>query len=117
MNSYIDLRDQDFSFLGKNSSFSGVFNLNGPTHLASQIEGEIYVKNNFELCIEQDGHIQGTIQCHDIDVYGSIEGTLESTGKVTIYPSAKVQGKIKAKDLIIYPGAVVNIDGVAEKEQ
>jgi cytoskeletal protein CcmA (bactofilin family) len=111
MKEYIDLRNQDFSFFGKGSKISGVFTLKGATHLAGEIEGELHVEDEAELSIDRSGHLKGTINCHNIEIFGEFEGELNSSGKVTIYPPAIICGVINARDLVVYPGAKLNIDG------
>lgn len=114
MTDYIKLKDLDFTFFGKGAKMTGSFHLHGPTHLSSIMEGELFMQENTNLCIEKNGRFKGTIHCHNIEIYGKFEGILESTGKITIYPSAFVKGKISSKDLIVYPGAILNIDGHAD---
>lgn len=111
MKNHIDLHNQDFSFLGKNSIISGEFHFEGPAHIASRLNGDVYMEKKNDLCIERNGHITGTIKCHNIEIYGTFEGTLEASGKIIIYPPANITGKISASDLVIYPGAILNIDG------
>lgn len=107
----MEIKDQDFSFLGRGSFVSGTFKLKGPTHLFSVTEGEIIMLDEADLSIERDGEFKGKLICHNVDIYGEFEGILESTGKVTVYPPATITGKIQAKELVIYPGATVNMEG------
>lgn len=111
MSNYINLRNIDFSFLGKGSKMKGIFHLTGITHISSELEGELTMETKAHLYLERNGKFKGSIKCHDIEIYGELEGTLESTGKVTVYPSASIKGKISSNDIIIYPGACLNIDG------
>lgn len=107
----INIENLDFSFLGKNSKITGVFHLVGATHLASDIEGELVMENNAKLCIERSGSFKGTIKCHDIEIYGTFDGTLSASGRAIVYPPATLRGKINAQNLIVYPGATLNVDG------
>lgn len=112
---YINLESQDFSFLGKGSHLEGSFQLKGTTRLASFIEGSINMKDNADLFIETSGKIRGEIVCHNLEVYGEIEGVVRATGKVSLYPPARFSGEISAENLVIYPGAQVNMDGKTTK--
>jgi cytoskeletal protein CcmA (bactofilin family) len=111
MADYINLQEQDFSFFGKGSRLKGNFSLSGSTHISSFIEGEIIMENEADLLIEKNGTIKGKVHCHNIEIYGSYEGIVKATGKVTLFPSAHVQGRVEAKELRIFPGAILNIDG------
>ena len=111
MNNTLEIQEQNFSLVGKNSQFQGSFQFNGPTRLSGRLNGELVMNGEFDLVIETEGFFEGTIRCHEVEIYGHFKGTLNSPQKVTIYPSAKVSGDIQTKNLIIHPGALVNIDG------
>lgn len=107
----VNFTDQNFSFLGKGSSLTGRFNLKGPTHLFSYIEGEVKMADDSKLTIEREGKIKGKINCLNIDIHGTFEGIIEAKGKVTIFPSANISGQIIAEQLKIHPGATINFEG------
>ncbi|MCK5074162.1 MAG: polymer-forming cytoskeletal protein [Bacteriovoracaceae bacterium] len=111
MTDYINIKEQDFSFWGQGSKIKGEFHLKGPTLLGSIVEGELVMTDNAPLCVEREGSFKGTVKCHDIEIYGSFEGILQATGRATIYPSATLLGTIRAHDLIVHPGATLNIEG------
>ena len=111
MNKTLELREQNFSLVGKNSQFQGTFRLNGPTRLSGQLSGELVMEGEYDLVIEAEGFFEGDIHCHEVEIYGKFKGTLSGPQKVTIYPSAKVSGEVSTGNLIIHPGAEVNIDG------
>ncbi len=117
MADYIDLKEQDFSFFGRGSRLNGRFHLSGSTHVSSLIEGEIIMENNADLIIEKNGAVTGEVTCNNIEIYGNFEGMIKASGKVTLYPSAKVKGRVEATELRIYPGAVLNIDGHTDTEE
>lgn len=111
MDNLIDVREQSFSFFGNSSSMEGKFFLKGRTHICSHIKGEITIKDESPLIIEQEGHFEGNLTCHDLYIHGSIEGNIFSRGTVRISSSANVHGKVKAKNLVIEPGSDVNLEG------
>lgn len=110
MPSPLNIKNQDFSFLGKGSTLCGEFVLGGTTHLQSKVEGKITMSNDSNLVIEFDAVVKGELNGSNIEIYGQFEGNINSTGKVIIYPPAKVRGNIQAKSLEIHPGAQVNFD-------
>ncbi len=116
MQEYIDLRDQKFSYFGTGSEISGSFKLVGPTHIAGPVDGTIEMLKEAELSIIHSGSFVGKIICKHVEIYGKVTGEIESTGKVKIFPTAIVEGKIRANDLVIYPGAKVNIEGNTAEE-
>ena len=117
MADYINLKEQDFSFFGGGSRLNGCFHLSGSTHVSSHIEGEIIMENNADLIIEKNGAVTGEVSCNNIEIYGTFEGIIKASGKVTLYPSAEVKGRVEATELRIYPGAVLNMDGHTDTEE
>ena len=75
------------------------------------------MENNADLIIEKNGAVTGEVACNNIEIYGNFEGMIKASGKVTLYPSAKVKGRVEATELRIYPGAVLNIDGHTDTEE
>ncbi len=110
----IDLKEQDFSFFGKNSVITGNFNLKSHTHIASIVKGELIVDNKAKLVIEPSGEFKGNIKCHNLYISGRIEGEITAKGCVTFYSSAKFNGKLQAKQIVVYPGAILNMDAETE---
>lgn len=107
----MQLDDQNFCFIGKKSKIIGDLILDGPTHISSTIEGNLEVHPDHKLSIEPAGLVTGKIKAGDIDVYGQVEGDINASGTLRIFPCANVSGKISAKNLIIKPGAIVNMTG------
>jgi len=111
---FINLQEQNFSFLGRGLKLKGEFHLSGIVKIASEIEGTLYIQSPGKITIERNGQITGTIYCHDLEIFGLFEGTIEAEGQVILQPSAQVSGKINTQNITIYPGAIVNIDGNTE---
>ena len=105
----MDLREQDFTFIGIGSVIKGDISLNGPSHICSTIEGDIAMNESHQLTIEPRGIVTGRIRCGDINIYGEVLGDITSKGKVKVFPTGKVKGQIVAKNINIAPGAKVNM--------
>lgn len=117
MNEYQNIKNLEFSLVGKECHLTGTFNFNGHTRIAGYLEGEVILKNNAILCIEPNGSIKGTIHCNDLEIYGDFDGEIQSTGKVSIYPPGNVSGVLKSQSLEVYPGAVLNLDGFTQNSE
>ncbi len=107
----INIQEQEYCFLGEGSKLKGEIYLKGTSHLACQLEGDVFMDSEQTLTIEHTGSIKGNLECHNLEIFGSIEGKINSSGKITIYPSGKVNVDLKSKSLVIHPGAIVNITG------
>ncbi|MEI8346039.1 MAG: polymer-forming cytoskeletal protein [Pseudomonadota bacterium] len=110
MNNEINLVNQDFSFLGKGGRVKGEFHLSGVSHIACELEGKLLMEKEMDLYIERDGKIKGSIECHNVEIHGHFDGILHASGKITVYPPAQLSGKVKSKDLVVYPGSVLDIE-------
>lgn len=110
MKEMIDISNQKFSFIGSGTIIKGDLVIKETSHIAGKIEGNLFVETK-TLLLERSSEIFGKIHCLDLEVYGKVEGEIEAKGKVTIYPTAKILGKLQAQDLVIYPGAQVSMEG------
>ncbi len=108
------LQSKSYSVLGPQCVLSGSFEFTGIVKINSFIKGEVHASSDGQLTIERKGIIQGKIFCHDLEIFGEVDGEIESTGKVIIQSSANVRGKIKCQNLCIFPGAQVNMIGHSE---
>lgn len=107
--------NQEFTYIGKSSNLIGNFKFLGPTHLQGYLKGEITVENAAKIVLEIGSVTEGTLHCFDLDIYGEFNGEIKSLGNVTIYPTAKLDGKVISKSLEILPGAIVNMNGHTEE--
>ena len=114
MDQFPQIKELEFTFFGKGSVLEGDFKLSGPTRIASHIKGEVIVSDNIEgsnlISIEPEGKLEGKISCDDIEIYGLFKGEIHSKGVVTIFPNARFEGLLKAKNLIIHPGSYVEME-------
>lgn len=100
--------------LGKNSSYTGEIKLSGEAVINSEIKGTIIMQDNSLLTVEREASIEGDIYCKDIEVFGKIRGSINASGSLTVRSCAQVAGKIQAKNLSVYPGAIINVEGHAD---
>jgi cytoskeletal protein CcmA (bactofilin family) len=107
----LELKDQDFSLLGRQSSLKGDFELHGIVRMSSKMEGILKILEGGKLTIEPSGKFSGKIYCEDVEIFGEFDGEIHSTGRVILQPASKVSGNIKSESMTIYPGAEVNIEG------
>lgn len=103
------IQNQTFTTIGKDTILSGNFNFTGTTHLLGKLEGIISVVTPAKIVLEIGSVTEAQLSCGDLEVYGEFSGEIKSTGIVTFYPTAVVNGKIMAKSMEILPGAVVNM--------
>ena len=110
MTDYIEIQNKDYCYVGKKTHLTGEFRFHGITHLYGTLEGNIEMMEESELSVRPGGVIMGSITCHNLDVFGIVEGIIKSTGKVTIHAGAQVLGEINSANLVIKPGAILDSD-------
>ncbi|MBC7711696.1 MAG: polymer-forming cytoskeletal protein [Rhizobacter sp.] len=109
------IQNQTFTTIGKSTNLTGNFNFVGTTHLLGKLEGVINVTAPAKIVLEIGSVTEATLSCGDLEVYGEFTGEIKSSGNVTLYPTAVVNGKIIAKSLEILPGAIVNMNAHTEE--
>ena len=114
MNDFIDVKELEYTHIGKHCKLEGTFFFSGKTFIHSHLKGNISVDKDSTIIFEGTSFFEGELKGSLIEIYGIFNGTIDSTGSVIIHPTANISGKIKAKSLIIHPGATVNFTGDTE---
>lgn len=112
-----DFRQFHYNVLGTKSKVVGDLILCGDAIITSFIEGSVEVRDQGKLILERGSFVKGTVKAIDLEIFGQVEGNIECTGLVSIRSSAQVTGSIKSARLVIYPGAIVEMDASAQDEQ
>lgn len=106
-----DFRKLHFSLLGKNSELEGDFKFSGDILINCIVKGNITMVDGGKITLEREARLEGNIYCQDIEVFGEIHGSVDAAGTMMIRSSAIVSGTIHAKNLSIFPGATINMEG------
>lgn len=104
-----DFKDFHYNVLGAKSNITGDLILSGDTIINSRIEGTIEIRENGKLILERGSFVKGKIKAIDLEIFGIVDGEIECSGLVSIRSSAQVQGNITSGRLVIYPGAIVEM--------
>ncbi|MFA5584845.1 MAG: polymer-forming cytoskeletal protein [Bacteriovoracaceae bacterium] len=110
-----DFKTFQYNILGAGTHLTGDISLSGDTILTARIEGNITMLSPSKLVLERGSEVEGRIEAFDLEVFGSIKGDIISNGSVSIRSSAQISGSIKAKKLIIYPGAIVDTKAITQE--
>jgi len=112
-----EFKNLNFSLLGKDSELEGDFKFSGDTLINCKMKGKINIIGKGKLTFERGSSFEGHIFCQDIEVFGNIKGTVDAAGTMSIRSSAQVSGTINAKNLSIFPGASINMEGHTSIEE
>ena len=111
-----DFKDFHYNVLGAKSRITGDLVLAGDAIINSQVEGSIEVLGQGKLILERGSFVKGKIKAIDLEIFGTVDGEIECSGLVSIRSSAEVKGIIKSGRLVIYPGAVVEMNATSQEE-
>lgn len=112
----INMQEQNFkkiqfTVIGKDSALEGDLIFKGDTIVNGKLKGTITVLDNGKVTLERESVTEGQLYCHDIEVLGEFSGSINASGNLIVRSSGKLSGKIQAKNISIYPGAEVNMEG------
>jgi cytoskeletal protein CcmA (bactofilin family) len=110
-----DFKEFNYNVLGVKSQFTGNLVLCGDTIVNSHVEGFIEVIGQGKLILERGSFVKGKIKAIDLEIFGTVDGEIECSGVVSIRSSAHIQGNIKSARLVIYPGAVVEMQAISQE--
>jgi cytoskeletal protein CcmA (bactofilin family) len=110
-----DFRQFHYNILGSNSKVVGDLILSGDAIITATVEGSVVVLDQGKLVLERGSHIKGKIKAIDLEIFGKVEGDIECSGLVSIRSSAEVHGSIKSARLVIYPGAIVEMNASSQE--
>ncbi|WGK65786.1 bactofilin family protein [Croceiramulus getboli] len=78
----------------------------GGFRIDGTIEGNINTPG--KVVVGQAGKVNGTINCENADIEGSIKGTLNIKDLLSLKSSAHIEGDVNTKKLAVEPGASFN---------
>lgn len=110
-----DFKEFNYNILGAESKFTGDLVLTGDTVINSFIEGNIEMRGEGKLVLERGSIVKGNVKAQDLEIFGSVEGEVECTGLLSIRSSAHLQGQVKSARLVIYPGAIVEMNASSQE--
>jgi cytoskeletal protein CcmA (bactofilin family) len=107
------------TIVGKGSRVKGDMEVNGSTHIAGTVEGNISASGF--VTIADTGVVQGGLSGEYAIIGGVVGGDVSVKGKLVLGKGAKLEGDIVASRLIIEEGAVFQgrstmIEAPAEEE-
>ena len=105
-----DFKEFHYNVLGSKSRIVGDLVLSGDSIVTSHIDGSIEVRTEGKLVLERGSFVKGKIKAIDLEIFGEVNKDIDCSGLVSIRSSAVVSGSIKSERLVIYPGAIVDMN-------
>ncbi len=92
--------------IAKGTSIEGTVSTTEDFRVDGTIKGDVKCDKRFVM--GETGRIEGTVECMDSSIKGSIDGTISVKGLLHLLGTAMIKGKIMAKKMIVDEGAAYN---------
>jgi len=96
------------NMISEGSKLKGNIQSQNDIRISGKIEGEASSKG--KLIITSSGVIDGNVKAADADISGNLIGEIHITNRLTLRKTAKINGNIYTKTLIVEEGAEINGD-------
>lgn len=93
----------NLNIIGFGSEIKGEVNTNGDIRIDGTVNGNITVKG--KIVVGETGRILGNIYCKQCDVFGYVEGNVNTQDLLSLKASSSVNGDMVCSKLAIEPGA------------
>jgi len=94
------------SLIGPGTEFKGTLKDREGVRIDGKFEGE--VETGGSLIVGEDAVVHANIKAAAVLIAGRVTGDIDCEGKVEIFPTGSLEGKVKASDLTIAEGAFFN---------
>lgn len=105
------IKAKELTVIGKDIILKGEFHLSGDIRINGRLEGTVFYHGQGSIIIEKDGLVFGNVFADTLEVWGKVEGNIEAKETFIVRSGGQIDGEFKAKNIAIYPGAIVNIKG------
>ncbi|HWO94086.1 MAG TPA: polymer-forming cytoskeletal protein [Dehalococcoidia bacterium] len=96
-------QDQPFSRLDRFSRFDGRYEAMQNLLIEGTCTGEIDCRGM--LVVAEGARVNARIFARDMRIAGYIEGQFECSGRFELLPTARAQGAVKARQIVVHEGA------------
>ena len=97
--------EQEFTQIGRNVLIDGDITGKTDLRIAGKVHGSVIIDG--ELILEKLGIIEGDVKCGAAILAGVIKGNVACKKKLVLQDNAKILGNVKAEQLVIDEGAIL----------
>jgi cytoskeletal protein CcmA (bactofilin family) len=94
------------AFLGRSVNFKGQILSRENLAIEGEVEGTIDMVEH-RLTIGTDGNVRANVKARDVELFGSMQGSINAVDKVYIRKGAKFVGDIHCGGIVIEDGAYI----------
>ncbi len=92
--------------LGSETQFKGNLISSGILRIEGRIEGEI--THDGDVVIGEGGNVTAKIRSDGLYLAGTLNGDVDCAGRVELLPTARMRGDVRAGELVVAEGAMLN---------
>ena len=93
--------------------FEGKYNTSGSVLIRNKFIGEISAD---QIIVDENGQLEGQIKSVELIVSGDVKGNIISDS-IVIMETGKLSGDITYKQIAVFEGGIINVDGMKQIEE
>ena len=93
--------------------FEGKYNTSGSVLIRNKFIGEISAD---QIIVDENGRLEGKIKSTELIISGDIKGNIISDS-IVIMETGKLSGEITYKQIAVFEGGIINVDGMKQIEE
>ncbi len=99
--------DSISTFMGSDASIEGTIEFQGAIRLDGNVKGKIFSKDGM-IIVGENAVINAEIIVDVAIIMGEVNGTIDATTRIEVYPPGRVKGDIQAPVISIDSGVMFN---------
>ena len=100
--------DSATGVIAADSAWSGTLRSRGSLRVFGQVEGDLEASH--EIFVAEGAMINARIAARVVIVAGTVEGTVECSGRLEVLSTGRVSGDVTAPSLVVHEGAAIEGD-------
>ena len=93
--------------------FEGKYNTSGSVLIRNKFIGEISAD---QIIVDENGQLEGQIKSVELIVSGDVKGNIIANS-IVIMETGKLSGNITYKQIAVFEGGIINVDGMKQIEE
>ena len=93
--------------------FEGKYNTSGSVLIRNKFIGEVSAD---QIIVDENGQLEGQIKSVELIVSGDVKGNIISDS-IVIMEAGKLSGNIAYKQIAVFEGGIINVDGMKQIEE
>ena len=94
------------SRISEGTSVTGEINSSNDIRVDGRVKGKIYSEGR--IVIGEHAHIEGTLLCNNLDMWGTVEGDVYVKDLLSLKASSSITGQLQVRKLQVEMGASLN---------